>query len=147
MTEKKYQLVAWTEEGEVFFTPVSAREQEWMYEDDAYVDGGEKTWADYEWLAHMIYERGMFLLSLQDYHAAYNVFENGARFCMEAMRKLKVPSDGGLHPFLIAFDEMYGGCHKAALEEDYSLEEVFIESALQDWRSQLWKDVPANQGG
>ena len=57
---------------------------------------------------------------------------------------LKVPADGGLHPFLIAFDEMYEGCQKAALEEDYSLEEVFIESALQDWRSELWKSVPVD---
>ena len=39
---------------------------------------------------------------------------------------------------------MFEGCHIAALEEDYSLEEMFIESALQDWRSQLWKDAPAD---
>lgn len=142
MTETIYQLYAWTEENEVCFSPLAAWEQGEWYEDDAYVHEGEKTWADYERLAHMIHERGMFLLSRQDYHAAYHVFEDGAQFCMEAKRMLKVPSDGGLHPFLIAFDEMYEGCQIAALEEDYSLEEVFIESALQDWRSELWKNAP-----
>ena len=118
MTEKKYQLYAWTEDNEVFFSPLAEWEQGDWYEEDAYVGCGEKTWADYERLTHMIHERGMFLLSRQDYHAAYHVFEDGAQFCMEAMRKLKVPFDGGAHPFLIAFDEMFEGCHMAALEED-----------------------------
>lgn len=144
MTETIYQLYAWTEENEVCYSPLAAWEQGEWYEEDAYVHEGEKTWANYERLARMIHERGMFLLSRQDYHAAYRVFEDGARFCMEAMRMLKVPADGGIHPFLIAFDDMFEGCHIAALEEDYSLEEVFIESALQDWRSQLWKDAPAD---
>lgn len=144
MTEKIYQLYAWTEENEVCFSPLAAWEQGEWYEDDAYVQDGDKIWDDYERLAHMIHERGIFLLSRQDYHAAYHVFENGAQFCMEAMRMLQVPADGGLHPFLIAFDEMFEGCQKAALEEDYSLEEVFVESALQDWRSELWKNAPVD---
>lgn len=144
MTEKIYQLYAWTEENEACFSPLAAWEQGEWYEDDAYVHEGEKAWADYERLAHMIHERGMFLLSQQEYRAAYHVFEDGAQFCMEAKRMLKVPADGGLHPFLIAFDEMFEGCHKAALEEDYSLEEVFIESALQDWRRELWKNAPVD---
>ena len=144
MTETIYQLYAWTEENEVCYSPLAAWEQGEWYEDDAYIQDGEKTWADYERLAHMIHERGMFLLSRQDYHATYHEFQDGAQFCMETKRMLKVPADGGLHPFLIAFDEMYEGCQKAALEEDYSLEEVFIESALQDWRSELWKSVPVD---
>ena len=142
MTETVYQLYAWTEENEVRFSPLAEWEQGEWYEDDAYVQDGEKTWTNYERLAYMIHERGMFLLSQQEYRAAYHVFEDGARFCMEAKRMLKVPAEGGLHPFLIAFEEMYEGCNKAALEEDYSLEEVFIESALQDWRSDLWKNAP-----
>ena len=142
MTERIYQLYAWTEDNEVCFSLLAEWEQGEWYEEDAYFGCGEKTWADYERQAHMIYEKGMFQLTLQNYHAAYHVFEDGAQFCMEAIRKLKVPSDGGLHPFLIAFDEMFEGCHKAALEEDYSLEEVFIESALHDWRSELWKNAP-----
>ena len=144
MTETIYQLYAWTEEKKVCYSPLAAWEQGEWYEEDAHVHEGEKTWAEYERLAHMIRERGMFLLSRQDYCEAYRVFEDGARFCMEAERMLKVPADGGLHPFLIAFDDMFEGCHIAAVEEDYSLEEVFSESALQDWRSQLWKNAPTD---
>ena len=47
-----------------------------------------------------------------------------------------------MHPFLIAFDDMYDGCHRAAMEEGYTLEEVFEEDAIQDIRRGLWEKAP-----
>ena len=38
-----FTLEAWTDEGEVHFSAHGLREQLWLYEDEAYVDGWEKT--------------------------------------------------------------------------------------------------------
>ncbi|MBQ9192858.1 MAG: hypothetical protein IJ156_03970 [Bacteroidales bacterium] len=137
-----YALEAWTDEGEVHFSGHGLCEQLGWYEDDTSVADGEKTWADYERLTFMIWSRGMFLLSQGECRESYDCFWAGAKVCEEAIRVLKVPADGGLHPFLIAFDEMYEGCNQAALEEGYALEEVFDEDALQDIRQGLWKKAP-----
>ena len=139
-----YTLESWTEEGDVHFSGHGLYEQLWMYEDDASIDkpAGDRTWEDYERLTHMIWSRGMFLLSLGEYRESYDCFWAGARACEEAVRMLKVPADGGLHPFLIAFDEMYEGCNRAALEEGYALEEIFYEDGIQDIRRGLWEKAP-----
>lgn len=137
-----FTLEAWTDEGEVHFSAHGLREQLWWYEDEAYVDGWEKTWEDYERLTCMIWSRGMFLLSQGEFRESYDCFLDGARVCQEAIRAFKVPADGGLHPFLIAFDDMYDGCHRAAMEEGYTLEEVFDEDAIQDIRRGLWEKAP-----
>lgn len=137
-----YTLEAWTDEGEVRFSGHGLYEQLWWYEDDACVDDGEKTWEDYERLIHLIWSRGMFLLSQGEFRESYDCFLDGARVCQEAVRALKVSTDGGLHPFLIAFDDMYQGCHRAAMEEGYTLEEVFEEDAIQDIRRGLWERAP-----
>lgn len=139
-----YTLEAWTDESEVRFSGQGLSRQLWIYEEDASIDNpsGNMTWGDYERLTYMIWSRGMFLLSQGAFRESYDCFLDGARVCEEAVRALKVPADGGLHPFLIAFDDMYLGCHRAAMEEGYSLEEVFDEDAIQDIRRGLWEKAP-----
>ena len=138
-----YTLEAWTDEGEVRFSGRGLSRQLWIYEEDASIDhlSVNMTWEDYERLTYLIWSRGMFLLSQGEFRESYDCFLDGARVCEEAVRALKVPVDGGLHPFLIAFDDMYDGCHRAAMEEGYSLEEVF-ENREQIEISRYYEKLP-----
>ena len=143
MSENNWQLVAWTEKGEVKFSDFALREQEMLLWDEYYTlyFSEEKGWDRYSRLVHVALQWGMLLLGMGRYREAYDRFVDGHYVCLEAIRNLCCPKDGGINPFLLALDDLYEGCYMAALEDD-TLEEVFFESAFRDIRRQLWEEAP-----
>lgn len=140
MSENNYQLVAWTENGEVKFSDFALREQEMLLWDEFYslYYSENKGWEHYSQLVHVAWQWGMLLLEMKEYWKAYNRFTDGLYVCRDAMRVLHYPVDGGINPFLLAMDDLFEGCHKAALEDD-NLEELFYEDSFHDIRCQLWE--------
>lgn len=143
MSENNYQLVAWTENGEVKFSDFALNEQEMLLWDEYYTlyYSEDKGWDRYSRLVHVALQWGMLLLGMGRYREAYDRFYDGYYVCLEAIRYLRCPKDGGINPFLLAMDDLYEGCHMAALEDD-TLDEVFFESAFRDIRRQLWEEAP-----
>ena len=140
MSDKEYQLYAWTENGKVRFSPLALCEQEallWDEYDSSYWSQS-LSWEEYEHLVHVAWQWGMLLLDEKRYWEAYGRFSDGIDICRYAVWKLPVPKDGGVHPFLLALEELYRGCELAVLEEGDTLEELFYESAVQDIRQGLW---------
>lgn len=148
MSEKEYELVAWTENGEVRLSGSALREQDALLWEEYYslYYSGDHSWERYERLTRVAWQWGMLLLEMKDYRAAYGRFVDGLYACRDAVRFLYVPQDGGVHPFLPAMDELYDGCRKAALEEGGTLEEVLHEDGIHDIRRQMWEKVAGMQG-
>ena len=145
MSNKEYQLVAWTENGEVFFSDYALQEQEMLLREEyCSLDYPEDhSWERYERLSHVAWQWGTLLLRKGDYRAAYDRFADGLLVCRDAVRFLHVPEGGGAHPFLPAMDDLYMGCRKAAIEEGGTLEEIFCEDGVHDYRRGLWEIVEA----
>ena len=144
MSENDYQLVAWTENGEVRFSGVAMWEQEMLLREEIYaVDPDSRDWECYSRLTYLYWQRGMLLLELKEPWGAYDCFVDGLYVCLEAIRNLHFPKSGGINPFLLAMDDLLDGCHKAALEDD-SLEEVYYESAFHEIRMELWEETRKN---
>lgn len=149
MSENNYQLYAWTENGEVKFSGAALWEQEMLLWDEYYslYYSEEKGWERYSRLVHVAWQWGMLLLERKEYGDAYGRFKDGLFACRDAMRYLHIPEDGGVHPFLLAMDDLLDGCYKAVLEDD-TLEEVYFEDSFRDIRRQLWEEAPTpeNEG-
>ena len=145
MSENNYQLVAWTENGEVKFSGVTMWEQEMLLREeyDTLYYSDEKGWERYSRLVHISWQWGMLLMEMKEYWEAYGRFHDGRHVCLEALRNLHFPETGGINPFLVALDDLFEGCHKAALE-DTNLEEVYYESAFHEIRMQLWEETRKN---
>ena len=145
MSNKEYQLVAWTENGEVFFSENALQEQEVLLRDEyCSLDNPEdRSWERYERLSHVAWQWGMILLRMGDYRSAYYRFTDGLLVCRDAVRFLPVPAGSGAHPFLPAMDDLYMGCRKAAQEEGGTLEEILCEDGVHDYRRGLWEIVEA----
>ena len=145
MSNKEYQLVAWTENGEVFFSENALQEQEMLLWDEycSFDNPEDHSWERYERLSHVAWQWGTLLLRMGDYRAAYDRFSDGLLVCRDAVRFLPVPDGGGAHPFLPAMDDLYMGCRKAALEEGGTLEEILCEDGVHDYRRGLWEIVEA----
>lgn len=144
MSENNYQLVAWTENGEVRFSGVAMWEQEMLLREEIYaVDPGTRDWTCYARLTHLFRQWGMLLLEMKEPWEAYGRFRDGLHICLEAIRNNSCPEDGGANPFLVALDELFEGCHLAALE-DVNLEEVYYESAFHEIRMELWEETRKN---
>ncbi|MBQ6762882.1 MAG: hypothetical protein IJP49_09030 [Bacteroidales bacterium] len=148
MSENNYQLVAWTENGEVKFSGVALWEQEMLLWDEYYslYYSEDKGWERYSRLVHIAWQWGMLLLEMKEYWKAYGRFTDGLYACRDAMRFLHFPEDGGVHPFLLAMDDLLEGCHKAALEDD-NLEEVYFEDSFRDIRRQHWEKTADPENG
>ena len=144
MSENNYQLYAWTENEEVRFSELALREQEMLLMDeyDSLYYSEDRSWRRYERLAHVAWQWGMLLLGEKVYWEAYGRFRDGVDVCREANWKCRVPEDGGVHPFLLALDELYRGCEEAAWAEGSSLWWLFCEDAMQDIRQGLWRVAP-----
>lgn len=145
MSENYYQLVAWTENGEVKFSEIAMWEQEMLLREEynSLYYSDDKGWERYSRLVHIAWQWGMLFMEMKEYWKAYGRFHDGLHICLEAIRNTPCPEDGGANPFLVALDELFEGCHLAALE-DINLEEVFYESAFQEIRRQLWEDTRKN---
>ena len=144
MSEKNYQLYAWTDKDEVRFSELALREQEMLLMDeyDSSYYSKDLSWERYEHLSHIAWQWGMLLLGEKDYWASYRRFQDGIIICREAIWKCPVPKDGGMNPFLLALEELYKGCEHAAWEEGSTLWELFCEDAIQDIRHGLWEAAP-----
>ncbi len=145
MSENNYQLVAWTENGEIKFSGYAMWEQEMLLQDEIdSIDTDSMDWDSYSRLTHLYWEWGMLLIGMKENWDAYGRFKDGLYVCMEAIRFIHFPKDGGINPFLLAMDDLIEGCHSAALndlEQGGTLEEVFHEEAFHDIRRQLWRGI------
>lgn len=148
MSERKYELVAWTENGEVRLSQSAMLEQEALLRDeyDSLYYSGDRSWEHFERLSYVALLWGRLLLEMEDYRAAYGRFVDGLYACRDAVRFLHVPEDGGAHPFLSAMDDLYAGCMKAALAEGGTLEEILYEDGIHDIRRQMRERVAEMPG-
>lgn len=139
MSEKEYELVAWTENGKIRLSGSALLEQDALLREEycSLYYSGEKSWERYERLCLVALQWGRLLLEMGDYRAAYGRFVDGLYACRDAVRFLHVPRDGGEHPFVLAMDDLFDGCKEAALEEGGTLEEIFHEDGVHDLRRQL----------
>ena len=144
MSEKTYQLYAWTEREEVRFSELALWEQEMLLMDeyDSSYYSEDLSWERYERLSHIAWQWGMLLLGEKDYRSAYNRFSDGIDVCVDALRKLPFPKDGGVNPFILALDDLYKGCEEAAYKGDGMLWELFCEDAIRDIRHGYWASAP-----
>lgn len=145
MSEKTYQLYAWTEREEVRFSGLAFWEQEMLLMDefDSSFYADDLSWDRYVHLAHVAWQWGMLLMGEKDYWAAYGRFSDGIDVCVDALRKCPFPKDGGVNPFLLALEDLYKGCEDAAYKGDRMLWELFCEDAIREIRDGYWAAAPA----
>ena len=140
MSEKTYQLYAWTEHEEVHFSELALWEQEMLlmdeFESSYYSE--DLSWERYERLSHVSWQWGMLLLGDGDYRSSYGRFRDGIDICVDALRKCAFPKDGGVNPFLVALEDLYQACEDAAYNGDWMLWELFCEDAIQEIRNGYW---------
>lgn len=143
MSNNDYELVAWTNNGEVFFSFYGLQVQDLLMWNEYYsCDCPEsQSWESFERLSYLAFQWGMLLLKKKDYWAAYSRFVDGIYVCQEAMRHFPTQEDSGINPFLLALDDLYYGCKEAALEEGATLEEVFYEDGIHDYRRGKWLEA------
>ena len=141
MSEKTYQLYAWTEREEVRLSELALWEQEMLLMDefDSLYCSHDLSWERYERLAQVAWQWGMLLLGTKDYRSAYGRFRDGIDVCVDALRKCHLPKDGGVNPFLLALEDLYKACEDAAYQGDWMLWELFCEDAVQEIRRSYWE--------
>ena len=144
MSEKTYQLYAWTEREEVRFSGLALQEQEMLLMDefDSLYYSEDLSWERFERLSHVDWQWGMLLLGEENYREAYARFKDGIDICLDALRTFSVPKDGGVNPFLLALEDLYEGCKGAAYKGDGMLWELFVEDSIREIRQSYWETAP-----
>jgi len=127
MSDTKYRLVAWTENGEVRFSADALQEQEaplWDEYHSLYY-AGDRTPESLERLCRVAWQWGSLLLRQKDYRGAYGRFSDGILACRSA----------GCYP--PALEDLCEGCREAAGREGGTLVEILYEEGIPDFSGQM----------
>ncbi len=120
MSDTKYRLVAWTENGEVRFSAEALQEQEALLWDEYHslYYAGDRTLESMELLCRVAWQWGRLLLRQEDYRGAYGRFSDGIIACRSA----------GCYPPVL--EDLCEGCREAAGREGGTLEEILYEEGI-----------------